>query len=548
MSEVGQRVKDLRKAGHIEEAYRLGRQALGEYPDDWSVRGAFGWVLYDKIKASARLIKEGGHQASNERRELHRLVREYAEHEYRRPDLLFSMILAQLIPVSGELRWFSGLVKWAHPDLFLEDDYHPQVGEDGKVFEALAARCARSVAKQAQDSGDIAEQELAIAIIEDVLERGDPSKPEWLVYRKALLLIQLVRHDQARDLLLPFVQEKHRESWSWHGLAKAEERRDSDLALALCARAWLNVREPVFGLGVLPDFARMAADAGDYAVARWAVDEAVSIRIANRFRLTEELQELLDSAWYKSATTLEAPRERLATLAARSEQVVYGSLPRSPATFLGTFANKQGALRAKFAARGDDTSEELSTGIGGRLDVASLVLGEPVWLITVECDGRADIVHVEKREDGECFDCLDVVCGVVDHQNADKGLACVYVSPENHVLLHYGAHQGIEAFGPGDGVRVFLSAHRERLNAYHYEACEVIESDWVSVQEGKFRSNTRGFGFVKDVFLAPWLATHLNEGEQTRVVAVQKFDRRKGELSWSAVKAEPGGQRGSSDA
>ena len=43
-------VDDLRKAGHLGQALKLGRDLLKENPNDKYLRNSVGWVLHDQIK------------------------------------------------------------------------------------------------------------------------------------------------------------------------------------------------------------------------------------------------------------------------------------------------------------------------------------------------------------------------------------------------------------------------------------------------------------------------------------------------------------------
>lgn len=43
-------LKSMRTNGNLRDAYRLGRQLHGQYPDDEYIEGAFSWVVYDCLK------------------------------------------------------------------------------------------------------------------------------------------------------------------------------------------------------------------------------------------------------------------------------------------------------------------------------------------------------------------------------------------------------------------------------------------------------------------------------------------------------------------
>jgi hypothetical protein len=170
-------VKGLRKAGKTEEAYALGRSLLFESPDDWSLRGAFGWVLYEKVRGVVQDLKGEATAPVAGSEALHDLLLEYADLHLRRPDLLFSLIVSRLLQVADDLPWLPGLFKWAGPGAFRPEDYAPQNAEDGTSYEALVARAANAVGKQVVDGGDGETVTFAVSLIDDALNQGSRSSP-----------------------------------------------------------------------------------------------------------------------------------------------------------------------------------------------------------------------------------------------------------------------------------------------------------------------------------------------------------------------------------
>ncbi|MBE9092671.1 MULTISPECIES: hypothetical protein [unclassified Tychonema] len=438
MSNLTEEIKNLRKSGRIDEAYSRGYELLKQHPNDKFLASSVGWVLYDKAK---KLIDTANQSQSIDPEisvsQLREILAEYYKLKLTRPDLLFSRLLSQILRLKKEIKFLPKFIKWAGIDTFRAEDFQVSPSNDGKVFESLVEKTAREVGKIAgeltvRDYSDVRElQDFAIKLIDVALDRAQVQKPEWLNYRKALLLNRLGRSAESQKLLVSFVKQKRSDYWAWHALAKVVETSDTQLALALCAKACLTCRDENFGVSVFEDLSRLAANRGQEKVAKWAADRAFAIRNNNGWKVPQSLRNLLTASWYAATGNLSNAEEVLKNIAADAEKVIWQNCPRFHANYLGNFTAKTGKIMLRFGLHSHSGSEEVVTPDRGMLNSLNLLVGAPVT-VTVDRNGdRLTVVAVEKRESGKLFDIMPCKTGRFRlNQNGFGFVEDVYVPHE----------------------------------------------------------------------------------------------------------------------
>ncbi|WP_293353348.1 MULTISPECIES: hypothetical protein [unclassified Microcoleus] len=440
MSNFTEEIDNLRKSGRIDEAYSRGYELLKQHPDDKGVPKSVGWVLCDKVKKLVEAANEQSQSTDTDASvsKLREILAEYYNLKLNRPDLLFSVLLSRIVRLKKEIKFLPKFVKWAGIDSFRAEDFQVSTGNDGKVYESLVEKTARDVGKIAceftvQDYPDVRDlQNFAIKLIDVALDRAKVQKPEWLNYRKALLLSRLGRSAEAQKLLVSFVKQKRSDYWAWHALAKVVAISDPQLALTLCAKAYLTCRDENFGVSVFEDLSRLAANRSQWKVAKWAADRAFNVRNNNGWKIPESLRNLLTASWYANAENLSNVEEVLENIAADAEKVIWKSCPRFYANYLDKFSAKTGKIMVKFALNSSHSgAEEVVSPERGMLKNLNLRVGEPVT-VTVDKNGdQQTVVAVEKRESGKLFDIMSCKKGRFRlHQNGFGFVEDVYVPHE----------------------------------------------------------------------------------------------------------------------
>ncbi len=414
-------VTKLRKEGHIDEAYTKGCEFLSSNPDDESVKGALGWVLYEKVKG---LVNESKNRPSSNKKvpnkkaseALRNVLRDYARLRLSRPDLLFSLLLSQVLQFPDEMSFLPKFMIWAGTDSFRSEDFQEQSASDGKKYKSLVEKTAKKVGKvsrniTAQDP-DIQEiHRFSIRLIDLAIEKASLQEPEWLQYHKALLLHSLGDSRSAQDALLPFVRRKRTEYWAWEALADVVESDDPNEAIALYVKACLSCKDEAFGVKVFQKLGYLAAQQDEIALSKWAENRAFQVLNQKGWSISPPLSNLLKEAWYADKSIPMISKEALSRMALDAEVFIQASLPRYAANYLGSFTSKGGKRLAKFGTVVDGEPQELIGSSKHLLSSFIPVIGEPLT-ITVDAAGeRLNIVTVNQRQEGKPFDSLHCITG-----------------------------------------------------------------------------------------------------------------------------------------
>ncbi|MFM7885415.1 MAG: DUF7017 domain-containing protein, partial [Pseudanabaena sp.] len=254
-------------------------------------------------------------------------------------------------------------------------------------------------------------QSFAIELIDFCLSKAVNLKPEWLHYHKALLLDKLGKNNEAKDLLISFVQQKRSDYWTWHALAKVIESTEPKQSLSLCAKACLTCKDENFGVNVFEDLGRLASQNNELQVAQWSVKQAFNIRNQNGWKTPQSLRDMLNSEWYNHSGFLSKPEDRLFDLATEADNIIWSNCPKYQANYLGDFLNQTSKRILKFVMSVKSEAKEIISPERGMLKNLTLDIGEPVTITVDESSDRSTVVIVKRRESGNKFDILPTIQG-----------------------------------------------------------------------------------------------------------------------------------------
>jgi hypothetical protein len=112
MSNLTEEIKNLRKAGRIDEAYSRGYELLKQHPNDKFLASSVGWVLYDKVKKLVDTANQSQSiDAESSVSQLKEILGEYYKLKLTRPDLLFSLLLSQILRFPKQIKFLPKFVK-----------------------------------------------------------------------------------------------------------------------------------------------------------------------------------------------------------------------------------------------------------------------------------------------------------------------------------------------------------------------------------------------------------------------------------------------------
>ncbi|MCY3628027.1 MAG: hypothetical protein OXG88_10360 [Gammaproteobacteria bacterium] len=540
-----QELNALRKSGQIEAAYELGQELMKQYPNNEYLKGAFGWVLYDKIKQvidktpSDGLISEGTHS------QIRGFFAEYAKLGLKRGDLLFSLMARLLLKLPNLPSFFPKFLCWAGMHSFREEDFQSEKGSEGSdiypsLVERLAGRVGKLVASK-PDGYDRSIREFALELVEAALNKCQVQNPLWLRYRKGQLLCKLGQQKEAREHILYILKKKQGEYWAWQALADCECVHSPSNALAFYVKAYQTAVKKEFTVKVLEDIVPLARNTGSPELAKWAVDEHVSIRQKNEWSFPESLKAHLSADWYSVAVKLDNPKQKLAKYAEPAESLLFGEDSWSKANLLEVFSNKEGKKFLKISCQFETENLIGVVPVKRYPNFISMKSGAPVYAVIESGESRKQVLALKARDEGQAFDCLPKAHGVLDHHNREKELASVYLTPDEFCLLYYTDFREVIGWEVGCSVVVAYTHERNRYTAHEVKVEAFRESEWVCRKTDTLRIHKGGFGFVRDIFVPPSLVRDDLNGIQVSVVALKKPKKKDGskELGWKAVSLKP---------
>ena len=537
-----QEVTTLRKSGQTDAAYRRGQELIRQHPNDKYLRSSYGWVLYDMLKQLYEASSKDSPDSTVSHSRIRNLLHEYAHQNLDRPDLLFSVIVALLLRFKNMPEFFPKFLHWAGTQSFREEDFQTSSMED-KTFPSLVENLAVGVAKQVISNWvhyDRQVHEFVLELTDLAINQCEVSDPLWLRYRKGQLLCRWGRHKEAREHLEYTVKRKRGEYWAWHALAGCERISSPARALALCVKAYMVAVDKKFTVSVLEDIIQLALDAKDVELARWAVDTVFSIRKNAEWKLPEFISTCISSDWYAKSSALENPEPILAKYAESAESFLFEGNWQM-ASLLEVFTSNKGKDLIKLVYKTDtDTSTEVVVPARLYPAIADMKPGTPLLAAIESGEKRGQILALKTREQGNAFDCLMQVRGILDHHNNAKKLAFVFMGHSDSCLLYYSEFKKVQNWEPGTAL-IMSYTFKKKYHIYKVSRTTPWESEWVCYKTGTLRVHQRGFGFVGDMFVPPYLIKKEWGKIQVSVIALKKPNKRdpKNQLGWQVISIKP---------
>jgi tetratricopeptide (TPR) repeat protein len=330
-------INRLRKAGQLEEAWKIGVIEVQEKPNDVYLKGSFFWVCYDYLKLVQTPIQDRGQASGNFRPRDDEMERidflldwivwlnlTYGSFEYPRLMFLFRKNL-EYIPKLVHL------LATAQDKLFIEEDKQPYQGKYGEL-SSLMLGSARQLAKAWLEFGNVYALDVeSVLRFLDVTRKQVKDKKNliWLDYDEAKCFIKAQRYDDARKFVIPVLKKKKNESWAWGALAATYLKQDQTTAIKLFAEGLSHAHDEKFALKLLKGLAPLLARAGHENEASMCVKRALTCYEENGWRIKDDLQRMIDSDWYNSMCDLQEMSSFIEGARRGAEELLYGELSQA---------------------------------------------------------------------------------------------------------------------------------------------------------------------------------------------------------------------------
>ncbi|MDD4967480.1 hypothetical protein [Halothiobacillus sp.] len=545
-----QNVQALRKAGQIDQALKTAVEILVADPGDFKTRSQYEWLIFDRIKRivdhMGEALKRSQQVNGQDVQDLMSWMREFYRQEPQKPGMVCSNILTQLAKVGQHLPQFLEIVRWIGPDGLSDEDCRPREYQ-GKTYPSLGMKVARTLCKWGTAHPDASEEQMKL-VLEFAERFGDKAKlddPIWLNWDMTIVLRQMGDFQRATELLAGVIKAKRNEFWVWAEAGRLYQSEQPELAVSCFCRALECSAEPKFLVRAHRELAALLAEQEEYVQASKEVALTINIREAEGWPIGREMEEMIASPWYDpSADGAEKPENFYAKHSNAALALCFDVVETLEANYLGSLVpsppkDVRPGWKPKplFRYATKDSKGQTWSLVSPRLKGLKAEVGAPLVVVvgSQNEDDRQTIVHVSARKDGQKWDCLESGIGVVTRETvAEKTTRILILDSGDEVNLNEPSGA---AFHIGDGVRFGLARNpkNNRVDVFNVELCELSEKHFKRVK-GQLRRNPKGFGFVEDAFVPPYLVERANpDAIEVTAIAVHAKNPAKGGYGWRVV-------------
>ncbi|MBB3978626.1 tetratricopeptide (TPR) repeat protein [Rhizobium azooxidifex] len=473
-------------------------------------------------------------------------MRKFYRLKPRVPDMACSAILGQLTKVGPHLPKFPDIIGWVGPEGLRSEDWKPNEFE-GKTYPSLAMKIARALCKWVKAHSDASNSQIGMALqwAERVKETAAGDDALWLNWDVAALLRRSGDFQRAAELLSGVIKSKRNEFWVWAEAGRLYQSEQPELALACFCRALECPAEPKFLVRAHEELAELLAGQDEHAQASLEINITIAIREAEGWPLGRRLEELLAKPWYDpSAGGAEEPKAFYARHSSAALALCFDVVETKTATCLGvlvphspagTRPDRKQKLLMRFAIK--DAKGLAWSLVGPKTSKMKFEAGSPLTLVIgrQHGDDRRTVIHVATRLDSAYWDCLEEHIGVVVREATDDTSMKVFIDGTGEEAAVGVSEDKSLRIGDCVRFRVARNPKNDRLDAFNVERNDLPTKN-VKLVHGQLRRNTKGFAFIDDVFVAPFLVGSIDSAtEDVTALAVFGKHPSRGDRTWRAI-------------
>ncbi|GAL04811.1 hypothetical protein JCM19237_4177 [Photobacterium aphoticum] len=128
------------------------------------------------------------------------------------------------------------------------------------------------------------------------------------------------------------------------------------------------------------------------------------------------------------------------------------------------------------------------------------------------------------------------VIGVIENiHKSEKGFQ-VFVNKSTSWSVRMGVHKSNQKPQAGDYVELSLSMKGNEKEVVASAPCQSVEMADVGSVEGELRIAPKGFGFVEDTFVPPFVIGDIANESRVTVLRIMAWDKTKSRHNWKAIK------------
>ncbi|MDZ4838800.1 MAG: hypothetical protein SGJ04_02215 [Bacteroidota bacterium] len=359
-------VNELRKAGKVDEAEQLAKDLLAESPGNQEILVEYAWIIHTRAKKEVEKTDPG--LLGNRMREIralglnldeqlslgnafgwlvHKAIKVLADKDNKRFrevfDLLdeimyfsfdmeanpnpYSFLLRAAFKVKEQYNRIDEFIDWWGLENLQPDDFQPFVFNDKPLMStAEQAYVTYTRAILERDETELAEGKLETW--QTQLSELIDAYPEMVqpLYCRARVNLRLGNFHNVVDDMSIFVRSKP-EFWAWGTLGDAQAFINPDQAMACYGKALLANTYPDNLLPIKERFMELCIHKKDYNVAATELTEILEIYKEIQRPVSEELETLTDTDWFKTAYINKHNKRAYGAYAAMTDDIMFAHLP-----------------------------------------------------------------------------------------------------------------------------------------------------------------------------------------------------------------------------
>ncbi|MGL3129178.1 DUF7017 domain-containing protein, partial [Klebsiella pneumoniae] len=131
---------------------------------------------------------------------------------------------------------------------------------------------------------------------------------------------------------------------------------------------------------------------------------------------------------------------------------------------------------------------------------------------------------------------MEKVVAIVENiHKSGKGFQ-VFVNKSTSLSVRMGVHKGKQKPQAGDYVELSVASVDGNKEVVASSSSKQVDMADVSYVEGTLRIAPKGFGFVEDTFVPPFVIGNLKNETKVRALRIMSWDKSKARHNWKAIK------------
>jgi len=532
-----QKAKAVSKAGKVSEALQLYRETVNHFPESGDACEGLAWELWKQLKALP--LDAASEQNLS-------ILREYGGlHHVEKPSDIHSRFLDEATKRVDKIQGYIQFIKWWDLENLRKEDYQKQHSADGEnIYPSLTEKVIRALNQAEKKHDDTSDFKWISEFIRKNLERYP--EQEWFQYYYGVALVNTGDLEEARKILFPIVRAKQSEFWVWHLIGKTFTDIDKQIS-CLCKALICRMKEDDAPMRweVHYDLALLLKSNGNLPEAKKEINTAISLREKKKWSIPSQLERIQKEDWFRETGASDKNEELHKSLAIAADNLLLQDLPWLDAIVSGRLEAKEGKKELVFVGNLSGQSiEETAVNPSKYPEVSGLSLGSPIRIKTDQFGGKTIVVALERRE-GEEWDILPLIGGVISHINVGKSVSKVTTSKSNFCLLSHDKFPEAEQLSLGSFVDVKMRTDTKR-NISHAIFFQVIDElpegcDYYIDYDGFIGiGDGNAFGFVDDAYVSPALikSLHLEDGDHIIGKAICEWNDKKMKSTWTVTSVD----------